>query len=346
MRIPSIAALLLLTTVCLAQHPEQHNHRPASGIAREEWNADQQRREIKRLADEQKKIAVHWEKNSRGEIEFICENHTWSDYTIEVSFPVFTNLQTNVPLPAVTEVPPGTHMMFKLTKAIEGRPDRFTYHHKSYKGRPSPKIDTGFAYLLPVASNKETRVYELAYLGEQIAGESKPKDWYSLSLHVDAGDTVYAARHGRVTDVRDNASLQDSNIAYAHGENYVEIEQNDYSFAKYSVFRDSAIFVHPGETVEAGQPLGIAGGDKYAGGPQVRFCVFYQLRQEVTDAEGNGTGKTHNWAYVPLYFWTKEQGRIRLTDKTTYTGESPADVVTKEMSKKDAKKWKETHKAS
>jgi len=340
--------ILLLTCLCLSllanySHAQRRTHR-ISDIQREEWTAEQDRRELHRLALELKKIAVHWQKNTRGEYEFICDNRTFSDYTIEVNFSEFTNLQSEFPLPALIEAAPGTHPLFVLKKATGGMPVHFQYHYRSFKGRPSPKIDTGFAYLLPVAPGAETRIYELYNVGNHISGDSKPKDWYALSLHTEAGDTVYAARRGRVTAVRDHADLQDSNYAYSSAENFVEIEHNDYSFGKYEVFRDNSIFVHPGEIVEAGQPIGISGGDKYAGGPQVRFCVFYQQRQDVLDKDGNNTGRTQNWAYVPIYFWTKDQGKVRLTNKTSYTSEYPEEVITKEMTKKEAKRWKETHK--
>lgn len=347
MRIPLLSVVCLASLTCFSQRPtsaQLANHSINEGL-RMEYNADQQRRELRRLADESKQLAVRYEKNSRGEIEFYCDNRTFSDYTIQVEFPEFVNLQADFPLPAVTEVAPGSHLMFILRKAHGGQPIRFTYHYHPLKGRPSPKIDTNFTYLLPVAPGKATRIYELNYIGEKYADIPAPKDWYSLRLQTSTGDTVYAARRGRVTNMRDNANLQDSNYTYAQDDNYVEIEHNDYTFGKYSVFRDGAIFVHPGETVEAGQPLGIAGGEKYSGGSHVRFSVFYQLKQEILDKDGNNTGKTHYWAYVPIRFWTKDLGSIHLTNRDTYTSEYPDDVITKEMSKKEAKKWKEAHKA-
>jgi len=77
-----------------------------------------------------------------------------------------------------------------------------------------------------------------------------------------------------VTETRDDAKLADSNYSYTKDENYVEISHNDFTLARYSVFRDSSVFVKPGEWAEAGQPIGIAGGEKYSGGPKVRFEVF------------------------------------------------------------------------
>jgi len=328
-----------LSILVLFCHAQRRNE-----LSRETWTAEQNAREIRRLEKERNNIFVHWEKNNRGEYEFFCDNNTFSDYTVEVSFTEFVNLQSDMPPPARVEVPPGKNrFLFSLRKASLGSPSRFQYRHKAYKGCPSPKIDTGFTYLLPVAPGKGTRIVELTYIGQEFGDEAPPKDWYSISLHVQSGDTVYAGRRGRVTNTREHADLQDSAYSYSAEDNYVEIEHNDCTFGKYSVCRDDAIFVHPGDWVEAGQPIGIAGGDKYASGPQVRFSVFYHLEQEVLDKDGNATGKTRNWAYVPLYFWTKANGKMRLVDQSTYIADHPDDLVIQEMGKKEARKWKEKH---
>jgi len=335
----SLSCLLVLYGHGQQLHRELHE---------EIYTADQNLRELRRLAHEQDLIYVHWKKNNRGEYEFYCDNKSFSDYTVEVNFFELINLQAdNVILPARMEVPPGINrFLFVLRKSTLGQASHFQFHHKSYKGCPSPKIDTGFAYLLPVAPGKAARVSELNSLAEEYGDEAPPKDWYSLCLHVQPGDTVYAARRGRVTNTREHADLQDSGYSYSSEDNYVEVEHNDCTFGKYSVFRDDAIFVHPGDWVEAGQPIGIAGGDKYASGPQVRFSVFYHLEQDVLDKNGNSTGKTRNWAYVPLYFWTKDNGKMRLISRSTYIADHPDDLVTQEMSKREAKKWKEKHKTS
>jgi hypothetical protein len=340
---PLILSLSCLLVLVLYGHGQQLRRETHEEI----YTADQNLRELRRLAHEQDLIYVHWRKNNRGEYEFFCDNRSYSVYTVEVSFQELINLQTDVILPARVEVTPGMdRFLFVLRKSILGQSSHFQFHHKSYKGCPSPKIDTGFTYLLPVAPGKAARVSELSSIAEEYGNEAPPKDWYSLSIHVQSGDTVYAARRGRVTNTREHADLQDSGYSYSAEDNYIEVEHNDCTFGKYSVFRDEAIFVHPGDWVEAGQPIGIAGGDKYDSGPQVRFSVFYHLEQDVLDKNGNSTGKTRNWAYVPLYFWTKDNGRMRLISRSTYIADHPDDLVTQEMSKREAKKWKEKHKTS
>jgi Peptidase family M23 len=338
--------LLILSLSCslvLYAHGQQLRREAHDEV----WTAEENAREARRLAHEADLIYIHWIKNNRGEYEFFCDNRSFSDYTVEISFSEYINLQSNVSFPAKIEVPPGLNRsLFILRKAMLGSASHFEYRHKSYKGCPSPKIDTGFTYLLPVGPGKSARIAELTSFAADFGNEAPPKDYYCLGIHVQPGDTIYAARRGRVTNTREHADLQDSGYRYSSNDNYIEIEHNDCTFGKYSVLRDDAIFVHPGDWVEAGQPIGIAGGDKYASGSQVRFSVFYHLEQDILDKDGNSTGKTRQWADVPLYFWTKDNGKMRLVNRSTYVADHPDDLVTQEMSKKEAKKWKEKHKTS
>jgi len=328
-------SLLAVSTVCVAQLTNDDHIR--------EMQASREREQKDRMRLEQYKVILTHVKNIQGNYDFNCENKLFCNYILEVTFTDLQNLQSDVSLPVRITVAPGTRRVFTLRKITNG-PVHISYRYKYFKGCTDPKPDTAFTYLLPVAPGKQTRIFELYYIAKQFGGESEPQGWYAAGFHVHSGDTVFAARSGRVTETLEQADLKDTGISYARGENFVEICHNDCSFARYRVFKDSSIFVHAGDWVEAGQPLGIAGGDKYASGPQVQFSVYYNHDEEVTK-NGEPTEKIHHWAYIPLQFWTKGQRQGRLANHTVCTSEHPADLVTQEMSKKEAKKWASNHKS-
>ena len=99
-------------------------------------------------------------------------------------------------------------------------------------------------YKMDIPPGRETRIFELKYLASEYGNAPEPKDWYELSLHVHSGDTIYAARRGRVTETRDDATLTDSNYSYAKGENYVEVSHNDCTFGRYTITSE-----HPAELI-------------------------------------------------------------------------------------------------
>ena len=104
----------------------------------------------------------------------------------------------------------------------------------------------------------------------------------------------------------------------------------------YEIFKENRIFVKVGETVQAGQPLGLVGGKNFNGGSHARFSVFYAFVESVKK-DGKETGKKHYTAYVPILFWT--DGKLQKVEKgATYKSEHPESIITKEMTKKEKKK--------
>ena len=300
-------------------------------------------RDIEHMND---KIAITYERDVLGNYVFSCRNNAFCNYVVELSFPNLENLRPDMPVPYKMDIPPGTRRMITLSVVTKGAHIHFSHRFRYFKGYLShASVDTDYTYLLPVPPGRETHIFELKYIASEYGNAPEPKGWYALSLHVHSGDTIYAARRGRVTETRDDATLTDSNYSFAKEENYVEISHNDCTFGRYTVFRNSSLFVKPGEWVEAGQPIGIAGGEKYSGGPQIRFEVYYYLEQQLP-AIGDEPPKSTYRAFVPLQFWTKDKGATHLANHSAYTSEHPAELITKEMNKKDAKKYYESHKSS
>jgi len=319
-----------------------------SDIHKQEREADlmaKRRRDIEHLND---KIAITYERDAMGQYIFTCHNNAFCNYVVELSFPSLQNLHPDVPVPYKMDVPPGTRRMVTLSVITKGVGIHVSHRFKYYKGYLShASVDTAYTYLLPVSPGRETHIHELNFLAKEFGDQSMvppSQNWYGLDFRVHSGDTVYAARRGRVTETRANAVLTDSGYTYAKGENYVEIAHSDCTFGRYEVFRDSGIFVNPGDWVEAGQPIGIAGGDKYEGGPQIRFWVFYHLEQD-PPSNGQTPPASYYHGYVSLKFWTKDKGATHLTNHSAYISEHPTELITKEMSKKDAKKYFEAHKS-
>lgn len=151
---------------------------------------------------------------------------------------------------------------------------------------------------------------------------------------MNACDTIFAARRGVVSEVRDTSTLALSDYVYASDDNYMEIFHKDCTFGRYEVFKKS--LVEPGQEIEAGDPIAIAGGEHYTTGSHVRFSVIY-LNQSQNE---NKTERIHSWAYVPLFFFTAENENGPLIYGCTYTCVKPESVITQEFTKRELKKWR------
>lgn len=293
-------------------------------------------------ANAQAPIEVIYEKDNTGAYVFSCRNTGFCPYTITVTFTQLNGLRTSATLPYQAEVRPGQYQLFKL-QPQPNQANSFRYTFSFMKGCKRPKVDTAVVYLLPASPGKRVSAIELEYIGKLYAGQADPKDWYSLAIKMNSGDTVFAARRGTVSAVRRDAVLAGTHLSFHRDDNRVEINHADCSFGTYTVFRPNSIFVEPGQFVESGTPLGIAGGENYDFGPHVRFAVHYNYEATVI-RDGQPTDEKQYWAYVPVRFWLKdEQQAGRLVPRKAYLSEHPESVIEQEMSKREVKKWQKSH---
>ena len=284
----------------------------------------------------QEKIEVLYEKDTAGKYIFYCTNENYCTCTIEIYFEQLFNLECNVDLPYKTEVVYGRNRLFTLETIDPSKSSTFKYSYKYVKGCVNPKIDNSFTYLLPIAAGKETEPFSLTYfqINEQYP---EPKDYYAVGFKTNIGDTIFAARRGIVSAIRDTANLKFSDYSYSSVDNYIEIFHKDCSFGMYKVFKKSLVSL--GQTVEAGDPIAIAGGDKYISGPHFRFWVYYNYEQKLQIKNKDGNSVIKYWAYVPLVFYTKEKKNVTLNVGENYTSIHPDSLIIQEMTKRQIKKW-------
>ena len=287
-------------------------------------------------------IEVKYETDTKGNYKFVCENRGYCSYIVEVNFTELQNLRADSKVPFVGTVRPGNNALFTLIKENTTLASNFRFNYRYVKGCLKPNVNFGFAYLLPVAPDKEVLTQEMDYFLKRYRDDPAPENWYAISIKMNAGDTVYASRRGTVTEVKDDAFLKESGYNMASGDNSVEICQDDCSFARYQVLKDKSVFVKVGQFIEAGDPIAIVGGEKYVAGPHLRFCVYYTIDKEAF-MDYDKADRRSRLAYVPVQFWTKTNGKLKLTNNNKYISEHPRELITQEMSKRELKRWTEKH---
>lgn len=301
---------------------------------------------ISHLLMGQQIIEIKYERDRDGlGYQFECLNSSFFTYTVTIEFPTLVNLSADVLLPYELTVNPGTTRLLKLKPSNpSGGGTSFDYKYSFRKGCQKTKVDTLFAYLLPIAPNKTTKSFELFNLGEKYAHTSPPKDWYALGFKVAEGDTFFAARKGIVGEVVSNKTPVGENLSYSKNINYVEVQHEDCTFARYELFKENGLFVKEGDIVQAGQPLGIISSNNFLNGNQARFSVYYSF-VEIMLKDGKKTDKRNYSAYVPVRFWVENQVQ-KLEKNKEYTAEHPEMLITKEMTKKEKKRRLENTKKS
>ena len=275
----------------------------------------------------QRIIEVKYETDARGGYIFSCYNYAYCNYILDLGFTSFTNLKSDQPLPFHREVKPGYTKLFTISAIDPQAPVQFKFNTANQKGCMHPVISQDFIYLLPISPGKNAQVYEMSPL--------KPTDsasWYVLRLKMKPGDTIYAARKGVVNEVQDQNATNDAGQSSIGTENFIEIVQPDCSFAHYAILKKSSAMVKPGQSVKAGQPIGLVGGDSFGRGADLKFSVYYY--QEESPSAGNN----RILHYVVTQIWTKNNGKGKLKHGAVYISEFPPAVLNQEITKATPKK--------
>ena len=319
---------------------------------------------FKSILFSQETVKVNWVRNNRGGYSFTATNYSKINYVIHLYFTSIDNLTSSIRLPYDGDVKPGTNYLFELTPDNPLLATDFNYKFNNFRGYLKPLIDTNYPYLLPVNNGRivtakltqtADHIEDIRYIMDslsrmKIKARIKTFETPQISYYLDSsvrklvsfelnyGDTVYAARKGRIYSVTIPDKLVSENDSfYARGAN-LEIYQKDCSFAMYKGIHNA--FVEVGQDVQAGQPIALAGVLTNTSKATLTFSVSYYDDRNRFKIDSGTIPFSFNYTFINPMFCTKEGLISLLEDGKTYTALHPETVITKEMSKREFKQWK------
>ena len=149
------------------------------------------------------------------------------------------------------------------------------------------KNDSSYIYTLPFKYKKKV------FLIQGYESMFSHKGEKALDFKVKKGTKVCAARGGVVTGARkdsDKGGLKPQNLADG---NYVVIQHSDGSSAWYWHFKKDGVVVSVGDTIQAGQLIGLSGNTGYSAFPHLHFEV-------------QGYDAAANYKQLPTRFYTQK----------------------------------------
>lgn len=220
----------------------------------------------------------------------------------------------------------------------EGSP-RVRYQYYSTQGDPNCTPDTAFVYRLPYSTSISRPVHSLRLLGREARHITQRNvNWHAMQFMMEQGDTIFAARAGLVTlvkeDAEDPAENTSGRITYRQKANTIVVEHTDGTIARYSVLESNSILVQPGDQVLCNTPLGLAGSydNEYF---QLRLQIFYPRLQAGNPLEDGFRFQFHY--FHPVFATTA--GETKLTMQNSYQPIITEDMIIKEMSKREIRKY-------
>jgi len=130
------------------------------------------------------------------------------------------------------------------------------------------KKDTSYVYWLPFKPGKKFLLIQGWQSNMSHKGE------LSLDFKMKTGTSIYAAREGIVTEVKEDAEHGGLKDEYLNDGNHIVIKHNDGSEAGYWHLQHNGALVSLGDTIKKGQLIALSGNTGYSAFPHLHFWVY------------------------------------------------------------------------
>ncbi|MDO4782532.1 MAG: hypothetical protein Q4A09_04850 [Capnocytophaga felis] len=277
----------------------------------------------------QNEITVETKPNDDNSVDFLYTKRDALSYTLILKL---SNVTNSYDTPAPHYIIKGNSgKLFTMKPHNKEQGIGFSYSYRYVQGVFEPhKIDKSFPYLLPFAKGKEVYVSESTYVLERYMNRPAPKGWKAYAFEGQALDSVFAIRKGVVIFVEQGKDIN-HNASYTSEKNMIVVEHQDGSFAEYKGFRKNGINVKVGTTV---LPNDYLGGLIQVEAPEKHLSLVIYYLSALSEGE-----KNTEYSYITPNFLT-EDGIAPLVSGKTYKTVINTEVLTKEMTRKEKKKYK------
>ncbi|HPF51133.1 MAG TPA: M23 family metallopeptidase [Draconibacterium sp.] len=287
-------------------------------------------------------ITVDSKRNTDRSVSFSFQKKKFGTYFLSVWFTRLNNANSSG---YNGEIVGAAGQLFTLKPSTDNQDISYSYKYWYIRGKLKPNFDPDFLYFLPTGLNKEASVYNMTNLSERYFGSARPKSWAAYQFIVSEGDTAFAARKGEVVEiVSDNDYHTDVEVSYQSTINTILIEHADGTFARYEGINKSGILVKEGQYVYPGTPLGtVAKYDKREQG-QLRFSLFYlDFVDPGKEPSKTMKDKVNYYAFINPVFLTTD-GIQKLENGKSYEADIDNELLTKELTKREKKKFLKSEK--
>lgn len=274
--------------------------------------------------------------NKDGSIDILYDGNFKGSFFLKLQFSYLQNA-TYSDFGHVVQSYRGKLTTLKPIYPINGISFRYSYQY--WRGRPVKEYNKNQIYLFPYREGKSVMVQYLNHIN-QILDLPVPANWVSYAFITENPDTIFSCRKGIVVDVINEFQTDTLKLyKYQSQKNYIVVEHEDGTLARYSGFELDKIHVKLGEKVFPGTPIGIIGRYDKTTNYFVLNIAFYYLdtsHKTVEAGSNNSFGIFYN--YLTPMFLTN-YGIQTLVGNDIYQVVTSDEVVKSEMTKKEIKAY-------
>jgi murein DD-endopeptidase MepM/ murein hydrolase activator NlpD len=221
------------------------------------------------FASEQKLIKISTQKRD-DRTEFLVENLQHADVTVTIEIEL-KNLSADHKVPFTATISPRTKTaVFSVTPVNPNEDSSWSYTYYATWGSLTATHEDTYMYVLPYASGKVFPVSQGFHGKYSHTGG----DTYSIDFKMPEGTPVHAAREGVIVGVKDDSETGGPDKKYEWDANYILIRHSDGTLGHYVHLKKGGSRVKLGQTVQAGQWIGLSGNTGHSTGAHLHFAVF------------------------------------------------------------------------
>ncbi len=205
-----------------------------------------------------------------GVVDFQVENLKDIDVTITITVNAENMiLPENLPY---TETINGNSAikMFRISIMDRNKGSKYNYHVDWTRGNKYAEHDDSYVYRLPYATGSYYRISQ----GYNELFSHNESSRYAIDFAMPEGTLVYAAREGRVVDVRDFNDIGGPTQEFADYSNYIVIRHADDTIGEYHHLQKNGLEVSIGDSVLKGQLIGYSGNTGFSSNPHLHFGIY------------------------------------------------------------------------
>ncbi len=272
-------------------------------------------------------------------VEISYRKYRPGSYTVVLNFSTLTNVSYSTETKHT--IPNEQGVLITLRPQDKNQSINYRYTYSYIAGELNPKIQTNFPYLLPFKPGTKAKVFESGYAYQMYFGANKPEDWKCYEFRTATADSILASRKGLVVEVVDKYEQPYvEGVEFTTNENYLIVEHEDGTLMRYLGFKQGSFSVKHGQLVFPGTPLGII--SERRKNYYRMSLLLYSLQSADMESYKNQTLSNHKSLYkigTPQFVYDDNATGflIPMKDYTTYSNE---EYISKEMSKRELKKYK------
>lgn len=274
-------------------------------------------------------VQIVAEQDPDRNLTLIAFNKNPIPFTIRIEFLKLANLESWEGDIVFKVAKPGKSELVKLRSVYVNENTSFNYNTKLYKGNYQPSELDRPAYLIPVEEGTILSMRPLTAKMPVNTNNTESQSFVGVGFFFEKSAIICAPRKGIVSEIKmdgENAATGPSDFDL---ENFVEIYHQDGTFSRLTGLKANSAKVAVGETVLPGQAIGESSAQLNQTNHHVKMI---QSRWEMGEM-----GMI--WVNFPVNIFVGQLEVQTVGVITDFTSIHPAELISKEMDKKELRKF-------